>query len=62
MIIGNLVPERRHREGRAAGGAGQLPIGRECECESALKYALVTAPDLMPEKVKRELVPHVAGT
>ncbi len=37
----------------------RLPIPRDCECASALKYALVTAPELVPEAVKRELEPIV---
>ena len=37
----------------------RLPIPRECECASALKYALVTPPALVPELVKRELAPIV---
>ncbi len=32
---------------------------RECECASALKFALVTAPDLVPERVKKELAPII---
>ena len=37
----------------------RLPIPRDCECASALQYALVTPPDLVPEAVKRELAPIV---
>jgi 5'-methylthioadenosine phosphorylase len=37
----------------------KLPIGRDCECESALKTALITAPDLVPNEIKRELEPIV---
>jgi 5'-methylthioadenosine phosphorylase len=37
----------------------RLPIPRDCECASALKYALVTAPELVPEAVRRELEPIV---
>ncbi|HSD27600.1 MAG TPA: S-methyl-5'-thioadenosine phosphorylase [Vicinamibacteria bacterium] len=37
----------------------RLPIPRECECASALKYALVTAPALVPNAVKRDLEPIV---
>jgi 5'-methylthioadenosine phosphorylase len=37
----------------------RLPIPRECECGSALRYALVTPADLVPEAVKRELAPIV---
>jgi 5'-methylthioadenosine phosphorylase len=32
---------------------------RSCECADALKYALVTPPQLVPEQVKRELAPIV---
>jgi 5'-methylthioadenosine phosphorylase len=37
----------------------RLPIPRGCECATALKYALVTAPELVPEAVKRQLEPIV---
>ena len=37
----------------------RLPIPRGCECATALKYALITAPELVPEAVKRELEPIV---
>jgi 5'-methylthioadenosine phosphorylase len=37
----------------------RLPIPRGCECATALKYALVTAPELVPEALKRELEPIV---
>ncbi|HSD65251.1 MAG TPA: S-methyl-5'-thioadenosine phosphorylase [Vicinamibacteria bacterium] len=37
----------------------RLPIPRACECASALRYALVTPPELVPEAVKRELAPIV---
>jgi 5'-methylthioadenosine phosphorylase len=37
----------------------RLPIPRDCECATALKYALVTPADLVPEAVKRELAPIV---
>jgi 5'-methylthioadenosine phosphorylase len=37
----------------------RLPIGRECECASALEHALVTPAELVPEQVKRELQPLI---
>jgi 5'-methylthioadenosine phosphorylase len=37
----------------------RLPIPRACECEHALRHALLTAPELVPENVKRELAPIV---
>ncbi len=32
---------------------------RTCECAGALKFALVTAPELVPEQVKKDLAPIV---
>jgi len=37
----------------------RLPIPRACECASALKLALVTPAELVPETVKSELAPIV---
>ena len=37
----------------------RLPIPRGCECATALRYALITPPELVPEAVKRELEPIV---
>jgi 5'-methylthioadenosine phosphorylase len=37
----------------------RLPVPRDCECASALKYALITPPELVPEAVRRELEPII---
>jgi len=37
----------------------RLPIPRGCECATALKYALITPKELVPDAVKRELEPIV---
>jgi 5'-methylthioadenosine phosphorylase len=37
----------------------RLPVERDCECARALATALVTAPELVPEAVKRELAPII---
>jgi hypothetical protein len=37
----------------------RLPVPRACECEHALRHALLTAPELVPEAVRRELAPIV---
>jgi 5'-methylthioadenosine phosphorylase len=42
-----------------ANAVRRLPIARDCECESALRYALMTRPDLVPEARKRDLAPIV---
>jgi 5'-methylthioadenosine phosphorylase len=59
QIIANL--------GRNAAAAGAvlraalrgLPAPRDCECASALRFALVTPPELVPAAIKRELAPIV---
>jgi 5'-methylthioadenosine phosphorylase len=37
----------------------RLPVPRDCECATALRYALITPPELVPAAVKRELEPIV---
>ena len=36
-----------------------LPYQRDCECASALRYAIITQPDAIPERVKNELAPII---
>ena len=42
-----------------AGAVAALPYERTCECANALKYALVTRPDMVPEQVKKDLAPII---
>jgi 5'-methylthioadenosine phosphorylase len=37
----------------------RLPIARDCECASALRAALVTPAELVPDALKRELAPLI---
>jgi len=37
----------------------RLPLPRQCECAHALRHALLTPAELVPEAVKRELAPVV---
>jgi 5'-methylthioadenosine phosphorylase len=37
----------------------RLPVPRSCECEHALRHAMLTAKELVPDAVKRELEPIV---
>ena len=37
----------------------RLPQPRECECARALRHALMTPAELVPEAVKRELAPII---
>jgi 5'-methylthioadenosine phosphorylase len=59
QIIANLVKNAGTAKAVLRAAVKRLPIPRDCECESALKYALLTAPDLVPARVKRELEPII---
>jgi 5'-methylthioadenosine phosphorylase len=59
MVIANLVQNARTAQLLIANAVEQLPFERTCECASALKYALITRPDAVPEAVRNELAPIV---
>jgi len=59
MIIGNLTQNARTAQQVIANAVGKLPYERTCECASALKYALITRPDVIPDRVKKDLAPLV---
>jgi 5'-methylthioadenosine phosphorylase len=59
QIIANLDKNAATARAVLRAAVRRLPIARDCECASALKHALVTAPELVPEALKRELAPIV---
>ena len=59
QIIGNLCRNADTAKAVLRAAIERLPIARDCECAEALKYALVTAPELVPQEVKRDLAPIV---
>jgi 5'-methylthioadenosine phosphorylase len=59
MIIANLIENAKTAQGIIAAAVARLPFDRSCECPSALKYALVTRPDAIPDQVRRDLAPLV---
>jgi 5'-methylthioadenosine phosphorylase len=59
MIIANLMQNARTAQQIIAGAVDRLPFERTCECASALKYALITRPEVIPETTARELAPIV---
>jgi 5'-methylthioadenosine phosphorylase len=59
QIIGNLGRNAEMAKAVLRAAVRRMPVPRDCECASALKHALVTAPDLVPADVKRELAPIV---
>jgi 5'-methylthioadenosine phosphorylase len=60
MIIANLTQNARTAQQIIANAVEHLPFERTCECASALKYALITRPDAIPEQVKKDLAPLVS--
>ena len=59
MVIANLVQNAKTAQQIIAAAVDRLPYERTCECASALKYALITRPDAVPEQVRAELAPLV---
>jgi 5'-methylthioadenosine phosphorylase len=59
MVIATLVQNARTAQRLIARAVERLPFERTCECASALRHALITRPEAVPEEVKRELAPIV---
>jgi 5'-methylthioadenosine phosphorylase len=60
MIIANLMQNAKMAQQVIAGAVAALPFTRTCECASALKHAIITRPDAVPEETKRELAPIIS--
>jgi 5'-methylthioadenosine phosphorylase len=58
-VIANLVKNAATAKAVLRAAVRRLPIARGCECATALKAALITRPELVPEQVRRELQPIV---
>jgi 5'-methylthioadenosine phosphorylase len=59
MVIANLLQNAKTAQQLIAGAVERLPFERACECAIALKYALITRPDVIPEQTRKELAPLV---
>jgi len=60
MIIANLTQNAKTAQQIIAGAVDKLPYERTCECATALKFALITRPEVVPPKARKELAPLVA--
>ena len=58
LILANLQRNVETSKRLVRLAVGRLPE-RDCPCPNALQTALVTAPDLVPEQVKRDLAPII---
>ncbi len=59
MIVGNLMQNAKTAQQVIAAAVEQLPFERTCECAQALKNAVITRPDAVPDDVRRALGPLV---
>ena len=59
MIVANLTANATTAQRVIAEAVGRLPIDRDCECAHALKYAIITRPEAVPAKLKKDLAPIV---
>jgi 5'-methylthioadenosine phosphorylase len=55
LIIANLTQNAKTAQQIIANSVERLPYERTCECASALKYALITRPDMIPAQTRQEL-------
>ena len=59
MIIQTLMQNAKTAQLAIAQTITKLPATRSCSCGSALKHALITRPEVVPEQVKQHLAPIV---
>jgi 5'-methylthioadenosine phosphorylase len=59
MVMSTLAKNATTAQQIIAGAVERLPYDRTCECASALKYALVTRPEMIPDHVKKALAPII---
>jgi 5'-methylthioadenosine phosphorylase len=59
MVMSTLSKNASTAQQIIAGSVERLPYERTCECASALKYALVTRPEMVPDQVKKDLAPII---
>ncbi len=59
MIVRTLVQNAETAQRAVAEAITRLPSNRSCDCGTALKHALITRPDAIPEQVKQHLAPII---
>jgi len=59
MVMSTLAKNATTAQQIIAGAVERLPYDRTCECASALKYALVTRPEMVPDQIKKDLAPII---
>jgi len=60
LIVANLMQNAKTAQRAIAEAVGRISGPRTCGCKDALATAIITRPEHVPEKTKRELAPIVA--
>jgi 5'-methylthioadenosine phosphorylase len=59
MIVQNLMANAKTAQLVIGDAVARLPYARTCECATALKHAIITRPDAVPDRVKKDLAPII---
>jgi 5'-methylthioadenosine phosphorylase len=59
MIVANLVQNAKTAQEIITRTVAALPFERTCECANALRYAIITRPEMIPDRMKTDLAPIV---
>lgn len=59
MVISNLAKNVETAKKIVKSVVGRIGAERACSCKNALQSAIITAPHLVPEQVKRDLAPLI---
>jgi 5'-methylthioadenosine phosphorylase len=59
LIIANLLQNAKTAQRAIAEAVGRIEGTRSCECADALATALITQPQFVPERTKKELAPII---
>ena len=59
MVMANLTKNALMAQRVVSETVSHLPLPRTCECATALASAIITRPETIPEKTKKELAPIV---
>jgi 5'-methylthioadenosine phosphorylase len=60
LIVSNLLQNAKTAQQAIAEAVGRISRPRTCACKDALAAAIITRPEHVPEKTKRELAPIIA--
>ena len=60
LIVANLLQNATTAQQAIAEAVGRISGARTCACKDALATAIITRPEHVPEKTKRELAPIIA--